>query len=324
MKKNGWGVRLLILLTGLAILGGNVLWITELMNGRQDMVIFCSAAVGAAGVLLFLVLHIVLRCRRIREEEEHQAELAAATAVHRRELAAVNAQNRKAIESFRSTLSHSLRMPIAIIQGYAELLAGDMVTNPEVRREYLEKIVQRSQYMTDAMSRHFQDEEAMDNSSLSYGDVDLLKLIRQVGADMQKAAAEKCVAIQVLSADESLMIRADAYLLNRVLFNLLENSLKYMGRPGTITIRVQKLEKQVSVTVRDDGMGLAGEETAHIFERSFQGSNHDGRGGHGYGLYLVKQTVEAHGGRVEAQSDLGRGMRITMTLPVRPAYFATL
>ena len=324
LKKNSWGIRILTVLTGLTILGGNGLWLAELAGGRRDIVVLCGAALGALGVLLFAALNIVLHRRRSSEADAHQMELAALTAEHRRELASVNAQNKKTIESFRSTLSHSLRMPIAIIQGYAELLAGDMVTSPEVRREYLEKIVQRSQYMTDTMSRHFHGEETMDSSKLTCRDMDLLQLIRQAATDMQTAASEKSVSIQVLSAEETLAMRADAYLLNRVMFNLLENALKYMGRPGTITIRVQKLESYASVTVRDDGIGLSAAETVSIFERNFQGSNHAGQSGHGYGLYLVKQTVEAHGGQVTAKSDLGQGMSITLTIPLHPSYIAPL
>ena len=111
-------------------------------------------------------------------------------------------------------------------------------------------------------------------------------------------------------------MQADTYLLSRVLFNLLENALKYMGRPGAITIRVLKLESNASILVQDDGLGLPAEETAHIFEPHYQGSNHIG--GQGYGLYLVKRTIENHGGTVSAQSAPGRGMGISITLPLYP------
>ena len=112
-------------------------------------------------------------------------------------------------------------------------------------------------------------------------------------------------------------MRADAYLLNRVLFNLLENALKYMGRPGVITIRIRRQGDSVSLLVQDDGMGLPSEETAHIFEPNYQGSNHVG--GQGYGLYLVRRAIEGHGGTVSAQSAPGRGLGISMTLPLFPS-----
>lgn len=226
--------------------------------------------------------------------------------------------SRRELEAFRSTLSHSLRMPVAIIQGYAELLEGDVITDPEVRREYLGKIVQRSQYMTDVMSRQFSTDGLF--NQLSYSEIDLMDLVRQAAADIRTAAAEQGVSVQVVSQEDHLMVQVDSYLMNRVLFNLLENAVKYMGRPGSVTIRVVRKGEQVDIQVRDDGMGLPEEETAHIFEANFQGSNHVR--GQGYGLYLVKRTVEAHGGAISAQSGLGRGMGITLTLPLRPAAFS--
>ena len=191
------------------------------------------------------------------------------------------------------------------------------MTDEAVRREYLEKIVQRSQYITDMMSRQFSAETVLDSSRLSCTRMDLLQLVRRAAEDMQAAAAEQGVTIQVVSGGDQLPMVADAYLLNRVLFNLLENSLKYMGRAGVVTILVRQQGEQAVLQVRDDGMGLSAAETAHIFELRYQGSNR--AGGSGHGLYLVRQTVEAHGGTVSAESDLGRGMRITLQFPLQPA-----
>ena len=87
-----------------------------------------------------------------------------------------------------------------------------------------------------------------------------------------------------------------------------------MGRAGTITIRMRKEEEMAMVSVRDDGFGLSPEETKHIFKKSCQGSNRLSTGG--YGLYLVKETVEAHGGTISAQSSLGQGMKITFQIPL--------
>lgn len=249
-------------------------------------------------------------------EQNHREELAALEQDHAQALAKTRAQNQAEMEAFRSSLSHSLRMPVAIIQGYAELLTSGVIKDTAVAAEYLQKISQRSQYMTEAISRQFSVSDSMDSSKLTYSDLDLVSLVRQAAVDMQTAAEEQGVRIQVVSSEESLPMQADTYLLNRVLFNLLENSLKYMGRPGVITIRVLRLEKAASILVQDDGLGLPTEEAAHVFEPNYQGSNHIG--GQGYGLYLVKRAIEAHGGMVYAQSAPGRGMGISMFLPLSP------
>ena len=240
---------------------------------------------------------------RLREQEE----------THARQLREAGETGHREMEAFRSALSHSLRMPIAIIQGYADLLAGNVTTDPEVRKNYLEKIVQRTQDMTDVLGRTVLHGELSGNN-LSYSTVDLILLTRQTAEDMRTAAEERSVRIQVLSSEDRLIVQADEYLISRVLFNLLENALKYMGRPGTVSIRVQRQEKEATVSIQDDGFGLPEEEVEHIFRINFQGSNRVG--GQGYGLYMVKQIVEAHGGAITARSKVGKGMGIRFTLPL--------
>ena len=250
-------------------------------------------------------------------EEEYRQELEEQQRACQEQAAKATAQAEQELNTFRSGLAHSLRMPIAIIQGYADLLSSGVVTEPAVRDEYLRKISDRSQYMTEMISRQFSAMESLDPRKLHYSDLDLMTLLRQAAADMQTAAADHGIAIQVVSTEETIPICADAYLLDRVLFNLLENAVKYMGRPGVVTIRAVPEEDRVSIRVQDDGMGLSAEETAHIFESNYQGSNR--AQGQGLGLYLVKRAVESHGGTISAQSAPGRGMGITMTFPLAPA-----
>lgn len=302
-----WAGGLLIL--GLCIWTGIVIvtpWSTGTAWG------WAGLACVAGGAWL---LQMDLRRKRLAEQAELDKRLAELEAAHAAELERVRLSERKEKEAFRSSLSHSLRMPIAIIQGYADLLAGEVVTEPEVQREYLEKIVQRTRDMTEVMSRQNILNQDLSREQLTYGQADLLALARQAAEDMKTAAREKRARIQVLSPEEALWAEVDSYLFNRVLFNLVENSLKYMGRPGTITIRVLRKEEQASVAVRDDGLGLSQQELGHIFELNYQGSNH--AGGQGYGLYMVKKIVEAHGGQVSAESDLGQGMSVAFTLPLR-------
>lgn len=300
-----------------------------------DAVLWCAAiltggalypGLGLVCTLAALGLWAADRQAQTRHQEEleqaHREELADLEQRHTRALIQVREQNQKAMAAFRSTLSHSLRMPVAIIQGYADLLTSGVISDQQTAKEYLEKISQRCQFMTETMSRQFSAADTIDASKLAYTDLDLVALVRQAASDMQSAAQEQGVRIQVVSAEDALPMRGDAYLLNRVLFNLLENALKYMGRPGAITIRIRRQENEVSLLVQDDGMGLSPDETTRIFEASYQGSNHTG--GQGYGLYLVRQAIAAHGGTVSAQSAPGRGMGITMTLPLAPGGEPTL
>lgn len=324
MEKEERRLVCLAVLAAAASLGLCGLWLLDLAyNGESILVLsgvripltICGAVLSL--VTMGLVAALVCRFRRaMRQERERQdAALVELEELHNRELGAARAAAKQEMDTFRSSISHSLRMPVAIIQGYAELLAGGMITSEETRKEYLEKIVQRSNYMSDMMSRHLSAEESISREKLSCGKLDLLDLIRKAAADIQGAAEEKDIIVQVVSQEKSVVLSADGSLLTRVMFNLLENALKYMGRSGVVTIRVIRQEGMVSVMVRDDGMGMLPEEAARVFEPRYQGSNRSG--GSGYGLYLVKQAVEAHGGIVTAQSAPGRGMGITMTLPIK-------
>lgn len=274
---------------------------------------------GLALELAGLALAAALLWRRERHAQEVRryltAEMKGRDRQHAGEILRLRDAGREELETFRSTLAHSLRMPIAIIQGYAELLSGSVVEDPETQAAYLDKIIQRSRDMSDIVSRQLSAAPG-DQITLSCTEIDLLELVRQAASDIQTAAQEQQVSIQVLSQEERLPVEMDAFLLNRTLFNLLENALKYMGRPGVVTIRVLEEDGEtVSILVQDDGMGLSPEETARVFEMNYQGSN--GGRGEGHGLFLVKRAVEAHGGTVSAQSSPGRGMRVALRLPRR-------
>ena len=306
----------LTLLAGAAILCGGILWATELVTEGTSFSRCLGLVCAAAAAGLLAALRSAHRRCLDAQDQRHREELARLEREHAKALEEMRSRNLADMESFRSSLSHSLRMPVSIIQGYAELLTSGVVTDTDVAVEYLQKISQRSQFMTEAISRQFSAAEIVNSSKLTYTDLDLMELVRQAATDMQAAATDQGVKIQVVSPVDCLPMRADTYLLNRALFNLLENALKYMGRPGVITIRVLGQENTVSILVQDDGLGLPTEEAARIFEPHYQGSNHVS--GQGYGLYLVKRTIENHGGTVSAQSAPGRGMGISMTLPLSP------
>ncbi len=313
MNKKMWALNAMIAGAICACVADLSLWIVRIKQGNLNAITL------SGGILTIIAIVFVtasaLMWRRIIIEKRHKRELEVKKLEEERlaEIQRLNEENQKKAEHFRSLLSHSLRMPVAVIQGYAELLLSDMVENEETKAEYLNKIVQRSQYMSEIISRNLTAEENIDSSKLNYAEVDILDISQQTAADMKLAADEKGVKMQVLSPDEKVIAVADSYLLRRVMFNLLENALKYMGRPGVVTIRVVQQDGNVTVSVQDDGLGLSEKETEHVFEYQFKGSNHVT--GSGYGLYLVKKSIEAHGGTVSAVSSLGKGMGITFTIP---------
>lgn len=295
-----WGAALWMVLAGLV--GHCPVWL---------------ALVVPAALAVFLGLLADRRKRGIRRLERtlrdmEQAREREQTDAVRREKEQ-KAEQLKQEEQLRSAISHELRMPLSIIQGYTELLSRDDLER-EQRQEYLDKILQRTKFINDTLARHMLNSRERAMSSPDVQRLDLVALVQQLTADLSNVLGNKGISIQYVSTQEKLWVRADGDLLGKIFYNLAENAGKYMGREGLIVIRLSCVGDQAQVIFQDDGMGLAEEETGRIFDLSFQGSNR--KEGQGHGLYLVKRSIQAQGGDVSAFSRPGQGMTISFTLPL--------
>ena len=121
--------------------------------------------------------------------------------------------------------------------------------------------------------------------------------------------------IQLLlsSASDTLMVRADASYIHILFKNIIDNSIKYMHRNGNLVITVSNIGDDLFIVLKDNGEGLPSNETAHIFELNYQGSNRVS--GNGLGLTQAKAIVEYYGGTIYAKSNSGNGMGIYIQLP---------
>lgn len=281
------------------------------------LAVLCSMLAACAPIALKLrkTLRLLNECeQRVKERE---SEIAALQTAHEEELQQLLRSNREAVEDFRSLLSHQLRMPLSIVQGYADLLERDIVTDEDTQKEYLRKIVERTGYISDILTNQLAACRTADEITPDFIELDIIELVSRVGEDMQTLAKKQGIQIQTLSTLDSLFIQGDVFQLNKVIFNILENSLKYMGREGHITILTDRVDDNVCISIKDDGYGLGEEETKHIFEFNYQGSNKTA--GHGHGLYMAKCAVEVHSGTISATSSPGMGMAIKIVLPINQA-----
>lgn len=315
-RESGWYAAAAICVAG----GGACLY-----NG---MVVPGACLMLAAVVTMAVGLHRWARacsaaCAALKAREQTIASLeqaAADTEVrNREEMAAVEHAARDKIARFCSEISHELRLPISIIAGYSDLLYKDIVTEESVRKEYLSKISERIAYLNDILSRRLtavRDGQLAER--LQKSEFDVLALLREITQDVSAAALDRAIELRVISAEREMFIFADPTHLTRAFYNIIENAFKYMGRSGTINITVARIAgDQVQIIFQDDGLGLPDEETAHIFELNYQGSNREEGHGRGHGLYLVRMSVLSHGGTIVARSARGRGMGIYITLPIR-------
>ncbi len=217
---------------------------------------------------------------------------------------------------FVANASHELKTPLTSIRGFAEtLLEGDP---PEhLRQEFLGSIRKntlRLQRLVD---------DLLDLSRLDSGgwsahadDVSVSGVATEAWEEMESAAVEKEVTFSVEGDARAL---ADRQGLVQVFRNLLENALRHTDEGGRIEVRIVRTEgARVTVEVIDDGEGIPSKSLPRIFERFFRADASRARdfGGTGLGLAIVRHLVEAMGGRVEAESELGKGTTIRFTLPV--------
>lgn len=145
-------------------------------------------------------------------------------------------------------------------------------------------------------------------------EMDLIAAARDAIASLSSFADAQRIKLNLSTACDTLPIKADPESIRTLFRNIIDNSIKYMGRPGHMIITVSLLGDDIFLILKDTGNGLAEDETLHVFELNFQGSNRVS--GNGLGLAQAKMIVEAFGGTIYAKSSPGNGMAIYIQLPV--------
>jgi two-component system, OmpR family, phosphate regulon sensor histidine kinase PhoR len=221
-------------------------------------------------------------------------------------------------QEFVANVSHELRTPLSLIKGFVETLLDGAKDDPELAGRFLRTIEKHTDRLT------YLIEDLLTISRLESGqivmnlhEVELRKEAAKVIEDLQARAAGKNARLQnELPAD--LTARADTDRLQQVLFNLVENAIKYGRAEGTVVIGGRRDEAgKVELWVRDNGPGIPADAKERVFERFYRVDRARSRetGGTGLGLSIVKHIVQAHGGEVWVKSELGQGATFYFTLP---------
>ncbi|HET9417760.1 MAG TPA: ATP-binding protein [Chthoniobacterales bacterium] len=219
---------------------------------------------------------------------------------------------------FVANVSHELRTPLSILRGYIEtLLDSGQTSRDELRRilSVMERHSKRLGLLLDDLLRLAKLESADPNLELS--SVRLDELCLNVARDWEKKLAAHNLRVLVDLAPGLPAVDADAPRLQEVLYNLLDNAVKYSPRGGEIRLRVEPRGEEIALSVTDNGIGISKEDLPRIFERFYRAEKSRGgdNGGTGLGLAIVKHIAQLHGGRVEAESEPGKGTTIRVILP---------
>lgn len=220
---------------------------------------------------------------------------------------------------FVANVSHELRTPLSILRGYIETLLEDPgLSDDELNRilEVMKKHSDRLSALTDDLLSLARLESAHPNLQLQ--DVRLSELFAAIVRDWGKRFAEKKLSIDVAVSPSLPVIQADATRLQEVLYNLLDNAVKYSPAGGKIRLEASRRNHAVEISVSDTGIGIPDADLPRIFERFYRADKARSRelGGTGLGLSIVKHIAQMHGGSVKAESAAGRGTTIRVSLPL--------
>lgn len=220
-----------------------------------------------------------------------------------------------------ANVSHELKTPVTAIQGFAETLLAGALDEPAEARRFVAIIGQESRRLA-ALIQDLLELARLesDPGAVQPAPADLAELVRQVCTRLAPRAEAAGLSLQA-EAPAALPARLDRRRIDQVLTNLVENSLQHTPPGGRVTVRCQRRGPLAVIAVADTGTGIPPEDLPRIFERFFRVEKGRSRktGGTGLGLAIVKHIAEAHGGRVYAESELGRGTTVTVELPVLSA-----
>jgi signal transduction histidine kinase len=218
---------------------------------------------------------------------------------------------------FVANVSHELKTPLTAIRGFAETLTSELASDQQHAQ-----FAQTIRTNAERMQRLIDD--LLDLSRIESGgwvptpvNVDIAAAAAEAAAPYRDEAAQHGASIQIAVGPGATKLRADPVALRQALGNLVENAVRYTPSGGAITIFSRREDHGVAVGVRDTGTGIPAEHLPRIFERFYRVDPARSRaaGGTGLGLAIVKHLVEAHGGRVRAESAVGGGTTVSMFFP---------
>lgn len=224
-------------------------------------------------------------------------------------------------QDFVANVSHELRTPLTSIKGFIETLLHGAIDDRTHNRHFLslmEEDVNRLARLTDDLLELSKVESFGKPKTVQA--VDVMHVVTDVVESLESQMQAKRITIQVRPQDRLGPVRGDPDQVRQVLWNLLDNAVKYNVEGGRIDVTLEVQNGWLMTKVVDTGIGILDEELPRIFERFYRVDKARSRalGGTGLGLSIVKHIVEAHGGQVEVASEPGRGSTFRFTLPIWP------
>jgi len=223
----------------------------------------------------------------------------------------------KVRKDFVANVSHELRTPLTSIKGFVEALKDGAISDPEQSVRFLSVISQHTDRMNQIISDLLQlsliESKGFELKSEPFS---VKELVEEVVDSLKRSAEKKSQNLEISIISGVQKVVGDRYRIGQALTNLVDNAIKYTPEKGSIRIEFRDKGEKMEIVVIDNGTGIPPQDLSRIFERFYTVDKGRSRelGGTGLGLSIVKHIVEAHGGTVQVQSQMGKGSEFSFTL----------
>ena len=220
-------------------------------------------------------------------------------------------------KKFVANVSHDFRSPLTSIKGYVEAMADGTIP-PELHEKYLKIILFETERLTDLTQDLLTLNEFDTKNMLMNKEVfDIHEMIRNVAASFEGTCKQKKISIEVIFPPKKLTVNGDKRKIQQVLYNLLDNAIKFSEPDSVVTIETTERGEKVYTSVKDDGIGIPRTSLNKIWERFYKSDLSRGKDkkGTGLGLAIVKEAIQAHGENINVVSTEGVGTEFIFSLP---------
>ncbi len=217
-------------------------------------------------------------------------------------------------------IAHELRTPLSLIIGHAEAVHDGVLPasheNFEIIREEADRL---EQLVNDLRTLSLADAGEL---SVEFQPVNINELLGDIQTHYMAPFNQKRITLDLKLAPVTLRVQAnlDPIRFAQVLANILDNALRYTPEEGCVVMSTKQIENQIEISIEDNGEGVTPEEAAHLFDRFYRAdpsrTRDHGEGGSGLGLAIAKSIIEMHKGRIWAESEKGKGMKVVIQLPI--------
>ncbi len=220
---------------------------------------------------------------------------------------------------FIAAVSHEFKSPIASIRLLIERMINGRVRDSRTTADYCSAIDHESERLERLVNRLLEWQQIQaGRRQYTFRPVDPAEIAKTAVAQFRPLADAKQIVLKTNLDDRVPKVNADELALSDAIENLIDNAIKYSPAGRTVWLQCASIDHQVSIQVRDEGLGIAADELPHIFDRFYRGRRGDLSNVHGtgLGLALVRATAEAHGGNIEVTSEPDRGSCFSLRLPI--------